>query len=88
LIGGATRPDKDVFIGWNEPENPNASCVVTPDGWKLGIFDKDNCVLFRHTTDPLELENLYYRDNNQETIGRLRAKIEAWQRSIGDRLAL
>jgi hypothetical protein len=61
---------------------------VTPDGWKLGLFDKDNCVLFRRTTDPLELNNLYYRNGNRETIRRLRAKIEKWQRSTADRLAL
>jgi hypothetical protein len=45
-------------------------------------------VLFNGHEDPLEMRNLYYRNEPAGTIKRLRQRIEQWQRRVGDRQAL
>ncbi|MEX2262665.1 MAG: sulfatase-like hydrolase/transferase [Bryobacteraceae bacterium] len=88
-VNGTARQEDHVFIEWHTPPNgPNARAVVSPDGWKLGLYDKDNCLLFHRDDDPLEMRNLYYRDGSAPVIRRLRQKIEAWQKRVGDKQAL
>jgi arylsulfatase A-like enzyme len=78
-----------VFIEWHTPpDGPNARAVISPEGWKLGLYDTDNCLLFQRHRDPLEMENLYYRSDSAAVIRRLRAQIEAWQQRTGDRQPL
>ena len=58
--------------------------VVSPEGWKLALYDNDNCMLFDRRRDPLELNNLYYRDTSRDAIRRLRGRIEASQKRTRD----
>ncbi len=87
LLEDRPRREDHVFIEWHTlPDGPHARAVITPDGWKLGLFDTDHCLLFHRPRDPLELTNLYYRPESAATVRRLRAKIEAWQRRANDPL--
>jgi arylsulfatase A-like enzyme len=89
-LAGRRRPE-DVFIEWNrdpEQEGPQARTVVTPDGWKLVLHDSDVCLLFDRNRDPLELKNLYYQPDHRQTVRRLRAKIEEFQKKTKDQMPL
>lgn len=89
LLEGRPRREEDVFIEWNQPKKgPNARAIITPDGWKMAVYDTDNGLLFHRARDPLELENLYYRPAYAADVRRLRARLEAWQRRAGDQLPL
>lgn len=89
LLAGRKLRDDHVYIEWHTlPNGPNARAIVSPDGWKLGVFDTDNCLLFRKEKDPEEVENLYYRREFKDKVGRLRSRIEQWQRRTGDKQAL
>ena len=88
LVTGGKLREEDVFIEWNDRQGPSARAVVTPDGWKMAVYDTDNSLLFHRERDPLEMENLYYRKDYAATVQRLRAKIEAWQQRTGDKLRL
>jgi len=89
LLEGKKRREDHVFIEWHTvPDGPHARTVVTPDGWKMALFDRDNCLLFNREKDPLEMRNLYYRKESAPVIRRLRAKIEAWQKKTNDKLQL
>jgi arylsulfatase A-like enzyme len=85
LLEGKKLSDDHVYIEWHTlPNGPNGRAVVSPDGWKLGLYDTDNCLLFHREKDPGELQNLYYRREYSTTVRRLRAKIEDWQRRTSD----
>jgi arylsulfatase A-like enzyme len=88
-LEGKPSRDDHVFIEWNGAgEGPSARCVVSPDGWKMGVYDTDNSILFNRNDDPLEFNNLYYKVSSREVKKRLSAKIAAWQRRTGDKFAL
>jgi arylsulfatase A-like enzyme len=85
LLEERTLREDHVFIEWHTPPNgPNARAVISPEGWKLGLYDTDNCLLFHRHRDPLEMANLYYRPDSAAAVGRLRARIEAWQQRTRD----
>jgi len=89
LIEGRERAAGDVFIEWNSvPDGPNGRAVVTPEGWKLGLYDRDDGLLFHRHKDPLEMQNLCYRREHAGLVRDLRARIESWQKQHGDRLPL
>ena len=93
-------PQDHVFIQWHGAAAvveavvrrfsgaPNARAVISPEGWKLGIHDSDNDLLFHRERDPLETRNLRYRQEAGAIMGALLKKLEAWQRETGDRMAL
>ena len=58
--------------------------VVSPDGWKLCLRDRDKCELYNLHDDPNERHNLYYTDAYRDVITRLTGKIHHWQRRVGD----
>ena len=88
LATGGKRREEDVFIEWNgPPPGPNARAVITPDGWKMAVYDRDNSLLFHRERDPLEMDNLYYRKDYAAVVQRLRAKLAAWQQQTGDKQA-
>lgn len=62
--------------------------VVSPDGWKLVVSDKDKNQFFNLKSDPLEYENLYYSVHNQDIKKRLLGKLTAWQQETKDTLEL
>src|SRR6185312_9078998 len=46
--------------------------IVSPDAWKLVLYQGDNCMLFNRERDPLEMHNLYYRPASAPIIKQLR----------------
>jgi arylsulfatase A-like enzyme len=62
--------------------------VVTPDGWKLCLRDKDLNELYNLSYDPDETRNLYPERQYASVISRLTDEIHRWQKSTGDKLKL
>lgn len=68
--------------------NASFRTVVTPDGWKLTLSDRDRNQLFNLREDPDECDNLYYSGSCKRQIDRLWRKIRRWQKRTGDSLKL
>ena len=64
----------------NWPDQPNGRTVVSPDGWKLILYDSNENMLFNRHHDPLEMHNLYGSSEHKDVVKRLRAHLEDWQR--------
>jgi arylsulfatase A-like enzyme len=62
--------------------------VVSPDGWKLCLRDKDLNELYNLKNDPLEMRNLYSERQYAPVILRYTGEIHRWQESTGDKLKL
>jgi arylsulfatase A-like enzyme len=62
--------------------------IVTPDGWKLCLRDKDLNELYNQKDDPLEMCNLYADRQYASVISRLADEIHRWQESANDKLKL
>jgi arylsulfatase A-like enzyme len=62
--------------------------VVSPDGWKLCLSDKDKSQLFNLREDPGETRNLFDSGRYQDVIDRLAGQIRRWQRKTGDTVEL
>ena len=62
--------------------------VVSPDGWKLCLRDKDLNELYNLKDDPLETRNLYADRQYGSVIASLAGEIHRWQESIHDRLKI
>jgi arylsulfatase A-like enzyme len=62
--------------------------VVSPDGWKLCLRDKDLNELYNLKDDPFETHNLYKDPGCAPIISRLAAEIHRWQDSTNDQLRL
>jgi arylsulfatase A-like enzyme len=93
LLGGAKREDDHVFLEWTKDlkdsgEGPDGRTVISPDGYKLVLYDTDQCLLFDRNADPLEMNNLYGRKEHAAVQRQLRTKIEEWQKRTGDSLGL
>ncbi len=58
--------------------------VVSPDGWKLSLSDKDKNQLFNLNTDPGETSNLFGSPGSREVIVRLEKQIRKWQEKVKD----
>jgi arylsulfatase A-like enzyme len=62
--------------------------IVTPDGWKLCLRDKDSNELYNLRDDPFETRNLYWDRQCTSVISRLRCEIRTWQEVSNDRLKI
>jgi arylsulfatase A-like enzyme len=60
--------------------------VVSPDGWKLCLRDKDLSELYNLKDDPFETRNLYLERQYASVISRLAGQIHRWQESAKDTL--
>jgi len=60
--------------------------VVSPDGWKLCLRDKDKNELYNLRDDPEERTNLYYKNTQTDVISRLTGEIHRWQERTNDTL--
>ncbi len=60
--------------------------VISPEGWKLCLRDKDLNELYHSTDDPLETRNLYQDPKHASVISRLRDEILKWQEATRDTL--
>lgn len=85
LCRGEPPREDHVFIEWfGMSDGGDGRTVITPDGWKLALYDRDNCMLFNRRRDPLEMSNLYYLETSRPTIAGLRKRLERWQRRVSD----
>jgi arylsulfatase A-like enzyme len=62
--------------------------VVSPDGWKLCLRDKDSNELYNLKDDPFETRNLYSDRQYASVISRLTGEIRRWQEFTNDKLKL
>jgi N-acetylglucosamine-6-sulfatase len=62
--------------------------VISPDGWKLCLRDKDLNELYNLNEDPLETRNLYEDRQYAPVISRLAGEIHRWQETTHDALKL
>jgi arylsulfatase A-like enzyme len=62
--------------------------LVTSDGWKLCLRDKDLNELYNLNDDPLEMRNLFADRQYASVISRLAREIQAWQQSTQDGLKI
>jgi arylsulfatase A-like enzyme len=62
--------------------------IVTSDGWKLSLRDKDLNELYNLNDDPLERRNLYADRQYGSVIARLTGEIHRWQEATNDKLKL
>ena len=62
--------------------------VVSPDGWKLCLRDKDLNELYNLKDDPFETRNLYSDRQSASVISRLAGEIRRWQEFTNDKLKL
>jgi arylsulfatase A-like enzyme len=104
LLRGESMPTEPVILEWapeknnrvdrSKPEeiqramNESTRAIVSPDGWKLCLRDKDKNELYNLQKDPREEHNLFYQGGDQKVIDDLTAAIHAWQERNGDTLRL
>jgi arylsulfatase A-like enzyme len=62
--------------------------VVSLQGWKLCLRDKDLNELYNLKDDPFETRNLYVDRQYASVISRLSREIHRWQESTNDKLNL
>jgi arylsulfatase A-like enzyme len=62
--------------------------VVSLDGWKLCLRDKDLNELYNLRDDPFETRNLYSDPGCASVISRLASEIYCWQDATSDKLKL
>jgi hypothetical protein len=62
--------------------------IVTPDGWKLCLRDKDLNELYNLKDDPFETRNLYGDREYASVVSRLADAIHHWQNANHDKLKL
>ncbi len=62
--------------------------VVSPDGWKLCLRDKDLNELYNLQDDPFETRNLYSDAQYASVVSRFASQIHRWQESTNDTLKL
>jgi arylsulfatase A-like enzyme len=86
-----TKPDlaleQSTLASKDEIQNclhESTRAVVSPDGWKLCLRDKDKNELYNLRDDPDERRNLYYDASHRDIAGELTARIRRWQESVGD----
>src|SRR5438309_3842897 len=60
--------------------------LVSPEGWKLCLRDKDLNELYNLKDDPFEMRNLYSDPGCASVISRLSGEIHRWQECTNDKL--
>ena len=68
--------------------NESTRAVVSPDGWKLCLRDKDLNELYNLNDDPCERRNLFGRGECAAVTSRFSEEIRRWQESVEDPLKL
>jgi arylsulfatase A-like enzyme len=62
--------------------------IVSPDGWKLCLRDKDLNEVYNLKDDPFETRNLYSDAQYASVISRFAHEIYRWQEATNDKLKL
>ncbi len=66
--------------------SPSIRTVISKEGMKLSLSNRDKSQLFDLNKDPLEIENLFYQEEYKKTINELAGKIKQWRRVTNDTL--
>src|SRR6478672_6931077 len=62
--------------------------LVSPDGWKLCLRDKDLNELYNLNEDPFEMHNLYSDPQHSSLVSCFTTEIYRWQDTTNDKLKL
>src|SRR5262249_28694739 len=62
--------------------------LVSADGWKLCLRDKDLNELYNLNEDPFETRNLYSDSQYAAVVSRFTTEIHRWQNTTNDKLNL
>jgi hypothetical protein len=62
--------------------------LVSPEGWKLCLRDKDSNELYNLNEDPFETRNLYPDPQYASVVSRFTTEIYRWQEATNDKLKL
>jgi len=62
--------------------------LVSPEGWKLCLRDKDLNELYNLNEDPFEMRNLYSDPQYALIVSRFKTEIYRWQDATNDKLKL
>jgi arylsulfatase A-like enzyme len=68
--------------------NESTRAVISADGWKLCLRDKDKNELYNLRVDSCELYNLFGRAEYKPIVDKLTAEIRQWQKETGDTIEL
>jgi arylsulfatase A-like enzyme len=68
--------------------NPSIRTVISKEGLKLSLSNRNKSQLFDLNKDPLEMENLFYRQEYKNSVKQLTGKILEWQKITSDTLRL
>jgi arylsulfatase A-like enzyme len=85
--GRYDRLRKEGLITSEEAEkavNVNTRAIVSPEGYKLCVSDKDKSQLYDLNKDPFETQNVYSNVNYRSEVSSLAKQLEDWQESIDD----
>ncbi|MCZ6673564.1 MAG: sulfatase-like hydrolase/transferase [Verrucomicrobia bacterium] len=66
--------------------NVNTRTVVSPDGFKLCLSDKDKSQFYDLNKDPGETQNVYSKRDYAARVANMTKQLESWQESIEDPL--
>src|ERR1700758_1781598 len=87
-----TKVEKGSSLAWRRmikrAVEESTRTVVSPDGWKLCLRDKDLNELYNLKDDPFETRNLYSDRQHAFVISRLSGEIHRWQESARDKLRI
>jgi len=72
----------------NRAVDESTRTVVSSDGWKLCLRNKDLNELYNLTDDPLETRNLYSDRQYASVVSRFADEIHRWQESTHDKLKI
>ena len=85
VSGKAILADED---SKKSASSPSIRTVISKEGWKLSLSNRDKSQLFDLNNDPLETTNLYYREAHSQTVKELAGKIHEWQKLTKDSIRL
>ncbi|MFO7947120.1 MAG: sulfatase-like hydrolase/transferase [Armatimonadota bacterium] len=58
--------------------------IVSPEGWKLTLRERDENELYNLKEDPHELENLFGQSQYSDVVEELTARVESWKERTDD----
>lgn len=82
-VSGSNLASKDAI---RDCLRESTRAVVSPDGWKLCLRDKDRNELYNLRQDADERRNLFYTNPDRATIASLTREIRRWQQRVGDKV--
>jgi arylsulfatase A-like enzyme len=87
-----TKVKKGTSLAWRRmikrAVEESTRAIVSTDGWKLCLRDKDSNELYNLKSDPFETRNLCSYRQYASVISRLSGEIHGWQQSTKDRLRI